>query len=307
MPPLVSIITPTYNRADYLDETIRSVLNQDYPDLEYIVLDDGSADDSLEIVKKYSDQIIWDTHPNMGETNTVNKGFGKAKGELVCVVNSDDPLLPGAVRTAVDFMVQRPDILVAYPDWVIIDSNSKIIEYNQVSEYSYIKMLAEHRCIVGPGAFIRFTHPDFNYRRDPQFRYVADFDFWLRLGLYGEFARIPETLASFRVHPESATLSHTGKLMSEEHIRLVKKIFSLPNLPAEAKWFQRKAFGRAYYRAGLACGSHRSLARLYYLKSVILDPDYFIKASKYQILMEWLPAPIFNFARKVWHTIKSAP
>ena len=84
--PLVTVITPAYNRASYLVETIESVLGQDYPRLEYIVLDDGSTDNTREVLGKYEGRIIWETHPNMGETRTVNKGFGLARGEIVVVV-----------------------------------------------------------------------------------------------------------------------------------------------------------------------------------------------------------------------------
>jgi len=152
--PLVSVITPAYNRASFLDETIRSILSQDYPNFEYIVLDDGSTDNTREVLEKYTGKLIWETHPNMGETRTVNKGFGMAHGEIVCVANSDDPLLPGAISAAVAFMQLYPDILVAYPDLDYIGPDSKVIEHVQVLEYNYLYLLRRHRCTLGPGAFI---------------------------------------------------------------------------------------------------------------------------------------------------------
>src|SRR5882762_9777707 len=108
--PLVTIITPTYNRADLLMETIESVLSQDYPNIEYIVLDDGSTDGTEEKVKgqrsKFkSDKVFrFYSQENKGETKTVNRGFSLASGEIICVVSSDDPLLPGAVSAAVSFL-----------------------------------------------------------------------------------------------------------------------------------------------------------------------------------------------------------
>ena len=104
--PLVSVITPVYNRADLLPETIDSVLSQDYPNIQYIVLDDGSTDNTLETIKQYTDRLIIEAHPNIGETATVNKGFGMAEGEFICVVNSDDPLIPGAITALVDAIRQ---------------------------------------------------------------------------------------------------------------------------------------------------------------------------------------------------------
>jgi glycosyltransferase involved in cell wall biosynthesis len=200
--PLVSIITPTYNRAGYLAETIDSVLGQDHPRIEYIVLDDGSTDGTPDVLARYGSCIRWETHPNMGETRTVNRGFALARGDIVAVVNSDDPLLPEAVSEAVAFLEAHPDILVAYPDWNLIDQDSKVIEHIQVREYDYLYVVKRHRCIVGPGAFVRRRAIELAGLRDPSFKYVADFDFWLRVGLHGPFARIPRTLATFRVHPE---------------------------------------------------------------------------------------------------------
>src|SRR5436190_713479 len=116
--PLVTVITPTYNRASFLEETILSVLNQDYPNIEYIVLDGRSTDNTAEIANKYKGKIVWNSHENKGEHWAVNKGFSMAHGEIIGVVNSDDPLLPGAIREFVKFMVENPNIVGVYPDWI---------------------------------------------------------------------------------------------------------------------------------------------------------------------------------------------
>jgi len=231
--PLISIVTPAYNRASYLDETILSVLNQDYPGIEYIVLDDGSTDNTKEVLAKYAGRIIWETHTNMGEARTVNKGLAMARGEIMAVVNSDDPLLPEAVSETVAFMQSHQDILVAYPNWSKIGPHSELIEQVQLPEYDYLYMLRRHHCVIGPGAFIRRQAFELAGVRDPQFKYVGDFEFWLRLGLYGKFARIPKTLATFRVHPTSASVSHTGIEMADEHVRLIQKLYSRSDLPLE--------------------------------------------------------------------------
>ncbi len=276
--PLVSIITPAYNRASYLDETIQSVLAQDYPRIEYIVLDDGSTDDTREVLAKYTGRIIWETHPNMGETRTVNKGISMAKGEIVAVVNSDDPLLPGAVNEAVAFMQAYPDIMVAYPDWDYIGPTSEVTGHIQVREYDYLYMLKRHYCTPGPGAFIRRKAFELTEMRDPEFKYVADLEYWLRLGLYGKFARIPKTLATFRVHPDSASVSHRGKAMAAEHIRLMEKFYSRPNLPPEVLRARHEAFAWAHLVAALTVGvsrwsvlEHCSKAILYHPCSVLAN------------------------------------
>ena len=166
--PLVTIVTPAYNRASFLDETIQSVLSQNYPKIEYIVLDDGSNDHTRQVLEKYTGRIIWESHPNMGETATVNKGFGMARGEIICVVNSDDPLLPGAVSEAVKLMQARPDVLAAYSDWNEIGPNSELIKQMRLPEYNISNMLATFNVAMGPGTFFRRKVLDQVGMRDPQ-------------------------------------------------------------------------------------------------------------------------------------------
>jgi len=264
--PLVTVITPAYNRADFIGEVIESVLNQGYPNLEYIVLDDGSKDNTCDILRKYSDRIIWESHANLGETRTVNKGIFKGHGDIFCIVNSDDPLLPGALHAAVAFMNARPDILVAYPNWVKIGPKSEWLEDVYLPEYDYFYMVRQHHCIVGPGAFIRRRAFELaGGGRDPEFRYVADFEFWLRAGLYGSFARIPDKLATFRVHPDSASKAATGRRMANEHIRLMDKYFAMPNIPSDILAIKREAYAWAHFVAAEFSGPNRWLARMHYL------------------------------------------
>jgi len=305
--PLVSIITPAYNRASFLDETVQSILNQDYPRIEYIVLDDGSTDNTKEVLGKYTGRIIWETHPNMGETRTVNKGWSMSHGDIVAVVNSDDPLLPGAVSTAVAFLQSHPDILVAYPDWNYIGPDSKFAGHIQVPDYDYLFMLRHHRCSVGPGAFIRRKAFEMTGMRDPEFRYVADFEYWLRLGLHGKFARIPKTLATWRVHSDAASLSHKGTAMADEHIRLMQKFYSRPDLPLEIIKVRAEAYSWAYYIAAISVGSSCRVAFKYYLKSVGYHPRSYLNSVNSltklgTVIVTTLPRPLYVLLVRCWHT-----
>ncbi len=308
--PLVTVVTPAYNRASYLDETVQSVLSQDYPRIEYIVLDDGSTDNTREVLDKYTGKIIWETHQNMGETRTVNKGFSMAHGEIVVVVNSDDPLLPGAVSTAVDFMRTHPDILVAYPDWEYIGPNSEITGHIRVREYDYLYMVRHHHCTPGPGAFIRRKAFEVTGPRDPEFRYVADFEYWLRLGLYGKFARIPKTLATFRVHPDSASISGKSALMAAEHIRLMEKYYSLPDLPPEVWKLRREAFAWAHVFAALY-GRSRAQTLRHSVKAVLCWPPASVElvvllpARVAAALLHLLPPTVQRPIRRTYHAVRS--
>ena len=287
--PLVSIITPAYNRAPFVDETIQSVLTQDYPNFEYIVLDDGSKDSTREVLARYEGRIRWDSHANMGEVRTVNKGFEMAKGEILCVVNSDDPLLPGAISCVVEAMMRHPEVVVAYPDWDMIDAEGKGISHRQTFEYDYLNMVRWFHCVPGPGAFFRKSVVTALGGRDAQFRYVSDFDFWLRAGLLGPFKRVPKTLATFRRHSDGASSKDQGIAMAEEHIRLARKLFSIPDLPPGVAAVKREAFGSAYYTAALNLGDASSrLKKWYLIKALASAPSKYL----FQEYRERLIGPI---------------
>ncbi len=273
--PLVTIITPTYNRADYLPEVIDSVLSQDYPNIEYIVLDDGSTDNTVEILRSYGDRLHWESHPNMGEANTVNKGWSMAPGEIVATVNSDDPILPGLVQASVEAMQANPDLLVVYPDWNMINEKSEVIQTIETYDYNYIDMLRWHHCVPGPGAFIRRRAFELEGMRDPQYKYVGDFEYWLRLGLHGPFARIPRELATFRFHASSASNAKKGTVMAQEHIRMMDKFFGRHDIPASAKKVKAEAYSAANYIAAVQCLDIRAEARKYFIKSILLHRNSF--------------------------------
>src|SRR3990172_10400109 len=125
--PLVSIITPSYNQVDYLEETIRSVLEQDYPNIEYLVVDGGSLDGSADIIRKYTDRIDWWTsEPDKGQADALNKGMARAKGEFVSWLNSDDIYHPGAVRRAVDVLQQDQALSFVYSKLHSIDRGGEV-------------------------------------------------------------------------------------------------------------------------------------------------------------------------------------
>ncbi|HEX9190829.1 MAG TPA: glycosyltransferase family 2 protein [Candidatus Deferrimicrobiaceae bacterium] len=301
--PPVTVITPAYNRADYLEEVILSVLGQDYPDLEYIVLDDGSTDGTADVMRKFEGRIEPVFQSNMGETRTVNKGFSMARGEIIGVVNSDDPLEAGAIRKIAGRLASAQDVLVVYPDWNMIDARGRIIRTVRTHEYNYLDMLRWHHCIPGPGAFFRREIVDRLGGRDPQFRYVADFDFWLRAGLHGPFERFPEPLATFRVHPDSASESAKGLVMAEEHIRLVKKMYALPELPDAVRRVRREALSSAYFVAGVVCGSepNREKRRLF-LKALGYCPWKYLGeyADRRSHILPTVLGKAYGYPREAW-------
>lgn len=275
--PLVTVITPTYNRVYFLEDTIRSVLSQDYPNIEYIVLNDGSTDETAKIVERFKDKIVWKSHKNMGEVRTVNKGFFLAHGEIIGVVNSDDPLLPEAISEIVKFMTQNPKIIVVYPDWIKIDKNGKEIEKVITPEYDYEYMLRTHDNVTGPGTFFSRVVIEKLKGRDLQFRYVSDYDFWLRAGLIGNFARIPKVLSTSRVHSGQATLKDKGYKMAMEHIHVLNKIFSLPSFPAALNKIKPEAYKKACEAARICRGNNLMTKAIISLVSLYYSPIPYLK------------------------------
>lgn len=246
----VSIITPTYNRESLLTETIESVLNQSYTNFEFIILDDGSTDNTKDVVKHYNDpRITYLYHNNMGETATVNKGITLAKGEIVCMVNSDDPLLPGAIEEAVKIMSEDPNILAAYPDWVVIGPKSEFIRYEKLEQFDITKMLLDFNFGLGPGAFIRksvFSSIGF---RNSKLKYAGDMEFWMRLALHGKLQHIPKYLATHRTHEESASVFAKGNRLAYELVEAVKITLASPLLPEHLYVLKNKILGYVYYIA----------------------------------------------------------
>ncbi len=268
--PLVTIITPTYNRAPFLKETILSVLNQNYKNIEYIILDGDSSDNTREVVGEFGKKVIFDSHKNKGEQYAVNKGLKMAKGEIIGIINSDDPMLPGAVSEVVKVMTENPKLVGVYSDWIKIDEKGKKIDKVILPEYSLSYMLKNYNMTPGPITFYRKEVIKKLKKRDEKFKYVSDFDFVLRAALIGDFKRIPKFLGAFRIHKGAATLRHRGLEMAMGHFRLLNKIYSLPNIPDEAIRVKKQAYFKAGEAARISRGENPitkiivSLVCLYY-------------------------------------------
>lgn len=151
--PLVSVVIPAHNHARYLDEAIESILGQDYPNVELIVLDDGSTDGTREVLERYNGRFYWETQENMGQSATLNKGWRISRGDVLAYLSSDDALLPHAISTSVEHLMANPDVVLTYCDFNQIDPRSKFIRKVNTLEMSYREMVAKFFCPPGPGAF----------------------------------------------------------------------------------------------------------------------------------------------------------
>lgn len=266
--PLVSIITATYNTAPYLRETITSVLAQTYPNIEYIVLDDGSTDNTPAVLSEFRTRVQLHQHANMGEQRTVNKGFQLATGDYLIVVSADDPVKPLLVETLVAYMEAHPDVLVAYPGWEMIDSAGKVMALQPMYEYDYNILLRWHYCLAGPGSMLRRRALELEGGRDVDFRYTADYELWMRLGLHGPFAYVNQTLATWRYHANSTTVAVRDRRMAEEHFHLIEKLYRRKDLPQAVLAAKPEAMSTAYLvAASILMESDPSLAYDYLRQS----------------------------------------
>src|SRR2546422_3837745 len=229
--PVVSIVIPAYNLGQYLGQAIESVLNQDYPHIELIVLDDGSTDNTRDVLGRYADRIYAECQPNMGQVKTLNKGWLMSKGDILGFISADDALLPGAVRRAVESLDANSDAVLTYCDFRQIDGDSRIIRYVRTPDFSYDDMLLNTVCPPGPGAFFRRSAYEAAGLWDDSLRIMLDYDYWLRLGLAGRFVRIPEALALYRVHSTSQTFAGVDESRAEEPVLIVSRMFDRPDLP----------------------------------------------------------------------------
>lgn len=198
--PLVTIVTPSYNQARYLERTILSVLNQDYPNLEYIVIDGGSTDGSVDIIKKYEHKIsYWVSEPDRGQSHAINKGFQKATGQIFNWLNSDDILMPSATTIAVHYLVNNPEYGLVYGDRLVIDEKDQVLACVELPSFSrffykFNPWLPQETCFFRRELWSKVNG------LDETLHYCMDANLWLRFLQYTTFLHIPFFTGAWRQH-----------------------------------------------------------------------------------------------------------
>lgn len=227
--PKISIITPSYNQAPFIERTISSVLSQNYPNLEYIVMDGGSNDGTLDILKKNKKKIIWESHKDNGQTDAINQGIRKSTGEIIGYLNSDDILLPKALEEVVNFFKCFPDYLWATGNCHLIDVNGNII-HSFISAYKNFWLryfrnystLSVINFISQPATFWKRELVEKIGLFDQSLYYAMDYDYWLRICKIYKLGFIQNYLAAFRVQRDSKSGRSFRKLLAEGY-KVTKK------------------------------------------------------------------------------------
>lgn len=213
---LVSIVTPSFNQARFLEKTIQSVLMQDYPELEYFVIDGGSNDGSREIIQKYAGRLAgWVSEPDRGQTDAINKGFGMARGDVLAWLNSDDTYQPGAVREAVAYLQAHPEVAMVYGDTSFIDEDDRVIGKFPARQTNYRLLRQGYVHIPQQAAFFRTDLWRQVGPLDPSFYFAMDYDLWVRLAARGPLVYHPRPWANFRLHGSGKTIAADDRCWPE--------------------------------------------------------------------------------------------
>ncbi|MEN6529001.1 MAG: glycosyltransferase family 2 protein [Anaerolineaceae bacterium] len=207
--PLVSIVTPSFNQAKFLEETIRSVLDQDYPRIEYILIDGGSTDGSVEIIRKYAHRLAyWVSEKDRGQTDALNKGFAAANGSILAWLNSDDTYQPGAIRSAVDYLISHPRVGLVYGDLNFINERGEIVGKFPAAQTDLARLRRGYVHIPQPAAFFRTDLWKKVGPLDPSFYFAMDYDLWVRLAGVSDLQYLPgQVWANFRLHSSGKTMA----------------------------------------------------------------------------------------------------
>jgi len=267
--PRISIVTPSFNQGQFIEETIRSVLLQGYPNIEYFVIDGGSSDQTLEVLRKYEPWLSgWLSEPDQGQSDAINKGWGRVSGEWLAWMNADDTYMPGALWVLAKEIRECADcgILVGSAVWT--DASGKVIHHQIISGFDYIDFLLRLRNHPPSGStLIRRSVVDAVGGLDVSMNMICDTEYWMRAGLNAKVHTTTQEISTFRVHAECKTLKFEPT-KAHELIRAYDKLFTQRNLPSAVQQVKRRAYSFCYLEAAryaLRTSDERACWRYLYL------------------------------------------
>jgi len=272
--PLVSVVTPSYNQAAYLEYTLRSVLGQDYPRLEYIVVDGGSTDGSVEVLRRYADRLAWwVSEPDQGQADALRKGFARARGEILAWLNSDDMYAPGAIAAAVAALQQHPEAGWVVGDALSVDAGGRPFHHHRGGPWGLPELMTLH-ILPQPAVFFRRAVYEQAGGVDPSFRYLMDHHLWLRLArVAGPPVYVPRVWAFARYHAQAKNLAEAARF-GQEALRLARWLSEDPAFAAAYRPLRRAVWAAAYRFSAryLLDGGQPWRALAHYMRAWALHP-----------------------------------
>lgn len=227
----ISVVTPSYNQATFLERTIRSVHEAGHPNVEHIVIDGGSTDNSVDIIRKYSDRIAyWTSEKDRGQSDAINKGFARCTGDILCWLNSDDTFLPGALRRVADAAERYPSHNFFFGDIQFIDAEDRVGNPQRFAPITAANMLMEGMVCSQPATFWRRSLMDQSGPVDIACQYTMDWDLFCRMAPFARYKYINAFLATYRLHDASKTCTNSqaaGAEMAERRKRYCDQQYPL--------------------------------------------------------------------------------
>lgn len=239
--PRISIVTPSYNQGQFIEETIRSVLLQGYPNLEYIIMDGGSTDESVEIIRKYETWLTyWVSRPDKGQTDAINQGFACASGEILAWLNSDDTYLPAVLQEAVNALDDHPETAMVYGKSKGTDPVGRQLQVIGWP-FDWEAMLTTLNTVPQPSAFIRQQYAAQAGPLNLDYYYVMDWDYWLRLGLLGDIRFVDALWSTHKIYPAAKT-GRWPVAIFVELMKVFKTFHERQDLPGSIARLKRRSF-----------------------------------------------------------------
>jgi len=276
--PIVSIVTPSYNQKNFLENTIVSVLEQGYPNLEYFVMDGGSTDGSVEIIKKYAKYLTyWQSQPDGGQVRAINAGFQKASGEIFSFLNSDDFFLLGSIQHMVEMYDQYPDAAGWVGGGYSIAQDGYIIQTRFTPPNLEQADLAnwQENWIYQPGCFFSANIAHAVGLLNPSYENSFDFDFWMRISVLGKLIPTSRIIAAATIHPNAKTQKYRTRMFEE--VQVIQRAFGYETFAEKTQIFIDQASKEKPVS---------SLAKLMYEtnKQKQKDPDRFVRLPQYPVM-----------------------
>lgn len=254
--PRVSIVTPSYNQGQFIEETIRSVLLQGYPNLEYIIIDGGSTDGSIEIIRRYDKHLAyWISEPDKGQADAINKGWRRASGTIVAYLNSDDIYRPKSIAEVVQAFLSQPAVGCVYGECDVINEEGMVIGELGKWEFDLHELIGMgESSIPQPATFVSSEALDVVGMLDPQLHFAMDYDLWIKIGLKYPIFHVPKTLAAFRVHTLSKSIVTDLLVSRPDVIRIMHRLMNDKTLSPKVRGVSRMAYLSTSWRLEVARG-----------------------------------------------------